>query len=153
MPGYRLHKALSRLLAEDLLPQRPWRVEVLWPDLAEVADHFTDEFAVDLVQVVCLLLERNGIERGQVSRASALVEECHLTVALEVSGRVFGCGLIHGQLLIIGADTVSMGVGVGEEDRLHHASDSCRDRTEKNRLSLPGIFTVRDCDDQLITVV
>ena len=86
--------------------------------VAENGIGFTDEFAVDLVQVISRLLEANGSDTGEVVRSSSLVEEGHLTVSLEVGHFVRDNRLVDGQLLVVDTNSVSVSVGVREQTRL-----------------------------------
>lgn len=111
-------EALASTLVPDILPQGAWGVEVLGADLAEEADGFANEAAMDLVEIDGTLAEGDGLNGAQVGRARALVEESHVAVTLEV-GNAVGCACrVGGELLVVGADTVTVGIGVGEETRL-----------------------------------
>ena len=71
--------------------------------------------AVGLVEIDLAGLEGDGLDGGEVIWASALVVEGHGAVALEVAGLVGGAGGVDGELLVVGADAVAVGVWVGEE--------------------------------------
>lgn len=74
---------------------------------------------MNLVERDGAFLKVNWFDRGDVGRKIALVVEGHLTVALEVHAAKVAV-LIHWKLLIVGPDSVSMGVGVREQARLQH---------------------------------
>jgi hypothetical protein len=112
------NEALAGALVPDALPQGARAVEVFRADLAEEADGFADEAAVDFVEVDGALAEGDGLDGAEVGGPGALVEEGHVAVALEVGDAVGCAGGVGGELLVVGADAVTVGVGVGEEARL-----------------------------------
>jgi hypothetical protein len=111
-------EALAGTLVPDILPQGAGAVEVFGTDLAEEADGFADEAAVDLAEIDGALAEGDGLDGTQVGRARALVEEGHIAVTLEIGDTVRCAGGVGGELLVVGTDAVTVGVGVGEEARL-----------------------------------
>jgi hypothetical protein len=58
------------------------------------------------------------LDRREVVGARALVVEGHAAVALEVTHAEWDSWRVDGQLLVVNADAVAVGVGVGEEARL-----------------------------------
>jgi len=113
-------EALAGTLVPDILPQGAGAVEVLWANLAEEADGLADEAAVNLAEVDGALTEGDGLDGAQVGGARTLVEEGHVAVTLEVGDTVRCTGGIGGQLLVVGTDAVTVGVGVGEEAGLQN---------------------------------
>lgn len=107
--------ALAGALVEDALPQCARGVEVLGADFGQEADGVADEGAVHLVEVDAAVAEADGLDGAEVSGAAALVVEGHVAVALEVATAVRGAAGVGGELLVVGADAVTVGVGVGEE--------------------------------------
>jgi hypothetical protein len=93
---------------------RTWSVKVLGSDLGQESNSLSDKLAVDLVQVVRTLLERDWLDRGKVVWSTTLVVECHLTISLEIAHLEGADRLVDGQLLVVGSDSVSVGIGVGE---------------------------------------
>lgn len=57
----------------------------------------------------------DGFDGAEVVGAGALVVKGHLAVALKVGGHVAGAGCINGELLVVDADAVAVGVWIGEE--------------------------------------
>lgn len=107
--------ALAGALVEDALPQGARGVEVLGADFGQEADGVADEGAVHLVKVDAAVAEADGLDGAEVGGAAALVVEGHVAVALEVAAAVRGAAGVGGELLVVGADAVAVGVGVGEE--------------------------------------
>lgn len=108
-------EALPGALVPHALVQDAWGVEVLGADLAQEGYGFAGELAVDFVEIGAAVLEGDGLDGGEVVGAGALVVECHVAVALEVGHAVGGAAAVDGELLVVDADAVAVGVGVGEE--------------------------------------
>ena len=111
-------EALASTLVPDLLPQGAGSVEVFGTDFAKEADSLADEVAVNLAEVDGALAEGDGLNRAEVCRARTLVVEGHVAITLEVGGAVGSAGGIGGELLVVGANAVAVGVGVREETGL-----------------------------------
>ena len=62
---------------------------------------------------VCLWLVRQRDQATLVVRSGSLVVDSHETITLEVSGGDERC--INWKLTVVHAETVTMGVGVGEK--------------------------------------
>ena len=105
-------------VVEDLFPEGAWGVEVLRPDLGEKGDGNAGEVAVNFVQVDGAFTELNGLDGAEVVGTGALVVKGHATVTLEVAADVAGAGGVDGELLVVDANTVAVGVWVGEETGL-----------------------------------
>lgn len=73
---------------------------------------------MNLVEVVCPLLERDWLDRGQVVGSTTLVVERHGTISLEVTHLEGAGSLVDWELLVVGSDSVSVSIGVGEQSRL-----------------------------------
>jgi hypothetical protein len=108
-------EALTSGLVKHLLPQRARRVEVLRADFRQECNSLASELAVDLVEVEGALAERNRVNGRKVVGACALVEEGHLSIALEVCHFVGDARLVDGELLVVYADAVAVRVGVAEK--------------------------------------
>ena len=138
MRANRLDKSILRIVAEDLFPQLSRGVEVFRVDGGEEGAGVREEaFAVNLVEIDGSVSELDGIDGRQVVGSTALVEECHLAVTLEVAHSVRANGLVDRQLLVVGADSmerqisepylssrryvpVSVSIRVGEQSTLQH---------------------------------
>ena len=107
-------EALLSFFVKNFFPQCARGVEVLGSDFGKKGHGFVGELAVHLVPVDGALAETNGLDGREVIGARTLVVECHAPVALEVGGAVSGPGRIHGQLLVVGSDSVPVSVGVRE---------------------------------------
>lgn len=108
-------EALPGALVPHTLIQDARGVEVLGADLAQEGYGFAGEVAVDLVEIGAAVLEGDGLDRGEVVGAGALVVERHVAVALEVGHAVGSAAAVDGELLVINADAMAVGVRVGEE--------------------------------------
>jgi hypothetical protein len=95
-------------------------VKVLRFDLAEIGDCLAHESTVLFVLIPGDLSELNVLNGREVSRTGALVEEGHLTVPLKVGHPERALRLVHGELLVVGADTVTVGVRVREQTCLQN---------------------------------
>lgn len=118
MTGNIADEALLRSIVKDSLPQSPRLHKVLRADLREEADGLARKFAVCLVDVDAAGVELDGLDGGEIVRSRALVVEGHGPVTLEVCRVVTGLWSIDGKLLVVCADAVSVGVGVGKQATL-----------------------------------
>lgn len=118
--GNGLNETFLGLIAEHFLPKGARGVKVLRTDLTEVTNSFTDELTMHFVEVDSPLLELNGLDTRKIGRSSALIVECHGTIALEVARCVRGGRLVDWKLLVVGTNTVAVGVRVREESRLEY---------------------------------
>lgn len=109
------NEALPGALVPHALIQDARGVEILGADLAQEGYGFAGELAVDLVEIGAAVLEGDGLDGGEVVGAGALVVERHVAVALEIGHAVGGAAAVDGELLVVDADAVAVGVGVGEE--------------------------------------
>ena len=132
--GNVLDESLLGALIKDLLPQLSRLVKVFLGDGSEEGDSFALEVAVDRAEIDRSLLELHGILRGpgdrslvskgyhfnqntansQVVGSSTLVVDRHLSVPLEVTKPHGADGSVDRKLLVVGPDSVSVGVGVRE---------------------------------------
>ncbi len=87
-------------------------------DLAEEADRLPDELPVYLVEIILPLLEADRLDRAEVVWPAALVEECHLSIPLEVAHPEGAHGLVDRELLVVRPDSVTVCVRVREETGL-----------------------------------
>ena len=99
-------------VVEDLLPQSPGGDEILGSDLGEESDGIAYEIAVCLVEIDRSLAELDGADRREIAGPGTLVVKCHLPITLEVAHSVWASRSIDGELLVVDADTVTVGVGV-----------------------------------------
>ena len=113
------HAVLSTWLGSVyLVPHLSWLDKVDWLDLGEVGDGIANELVVDLVQWNGSLHELGWCDRGDEVGSAALVVVGHLTVTLEATDLLGVQVLVDRELLVVGTDSVSVSVGVGEESAL-----------------------------------
>jgi len=113
------HAVLSTWLGSVyLVPHLSWLDKVDWLDLGEVGDGIANELVVDLVQWNGSLHELGWCDRRDEVGSAALVVVGHLTVTLEATDLLGVQVLVDRELLVVGTDSVSVGVGVGEETGL-----------------------------------
>lgn len=113
-----LDQAFLGTVIKHLLPQGARSVEVLGHDGGEEGHSFTDELAVDFVEVNNPVLELDGFDGGQIVGTGALIIEGHVAIALEVGHLVGRPAGVDRQLLVVDADTVAMGIRIGKETGL-----------------------------------
>lgn len=113
-----LDPSLLGLGIEDPLPQGARGIEVLLADLGEEGDGVSSEVSMELVQADSAFAEMDRLDRADVVRSRALVEERHTSVSLEVCEAVIGPRSVDGQLLVVDTDAMAVCVGVREESRL-----------------------------------
>ena len=118
LAGDVVDEALFGTVVKDLLPQCSGGIEVFGPNLGQEGDGIAGELVVDFVQLDGSLTELDRIDRAEVIWSRALVEECHLAIALEISMSVRSAWSIDRQLLVVDANPVTVGVRVREETRL-----------------------------------
>lgn len=94
--GHVAHETLLGVFVEDLLVKDAWGVKVFGADFAKEGDGVAGELAMDLVEVDGALTELNGFDGREIIGSRALVEESHVTVALEVGNAVVGAGRVDG---------------------------------------------------------
>lgn len=110
-----LDEALLGAFVPDALPQGAGGVEVFGPNFREEGYGLACEVALGFVEVDGAVAEPDGFDGADVIGSSALVVEGHGAVALEVGHVVGRAGRVDGELLVVDADAVAVGVGVGEE--------------------------------------
>jgi len=114
-------KSVTRRIVENLLPEIPWGVEVLSSDLRQEGNGLAGEISVSLTDVYGSSSELNRVDGAEIGRSRTLVVKGHITVSLEVAEFEGGFGSVDRQLLVVGTDSVAVGIWVGEGD--HQATD------------------------------
>ena len=92
--------------------------KVFRSDLGQERNSLANELAVHAVHIVLGFVEPNGSDAREVVGASTLVEEGHLAISLEVGKVVSDDRLVDRELLVVYADSVSVGIWVREQSRL-----------------------------------
>jgi hypothetical protein len=139
------NEAVLRSIVKDSPPQSSRPDKVLREDLREEADGPTSEFAMCLVEVDAAGAELDRRDGGEVVRPRALVVERHGPVTLEV-GRVVAClRSIDGELLVVCANAVSVGVRVRKEaalqDGVRRGLNTYEERYVRNLKLLIGMLS------------
>lgn len=92
---------------------------------------------------------RQGLDAALVIGPVALVDKGHRSIALEVGNR--NNGSVDWELLVVGSETVAVGIGVGEETRLEDGIGGGLDvRNEVRRRE--GSLLMR-CDKRSVYIV
>lgn len=120
LAGNIVNEAVLSSSVEDLIPQSSWSGEIFGSDLRQEGNGTTLEVTVSLVQVNCPLTKLYWINRTQIVRSSPLIIKCHSTITLEIATFVACARSIDWKLLIVDANTVTVGICIGEETRLQH---------------------------------
>lgn len=103
--------------AEDV-PQAVCLLVVVGLDLVEEVSHGEAGPLLVLVGGLDGLVRQGAVAAGVVGVCAVVAVHGHGAVALEGVEGVEGC--VHGDLLVVDAEPVSVGVGVGEETGLEH---------------------------------
>lgn len=113
-------ESLLGTIIKHILPQLPWRNEILGPDLTQKCNGLAGEMAVRLVEINSSRAELNWVNRRQVIGPRALVIESHCAVALEVAKLEARPRRIDRELLEIDSDAMAMCIRIGKQPGLQH---------------------------------